>query len=134
MERCFIFFNEGKNVVFTFCEKNGPCVCTTFLHIAVMRERCLMCRLPMPSREGKYVCSTTCRVRKKETFDALEERYQYLKGIETTLPTQSAYKYLKQEFVTDTRTLLIWVYFQRKLHKKLRERLKKRSLSDIQQG
>lgn len=87
--------------------------------------------MPMPSREGKYVCSVTCRVKKKETFDALEERYHYLKGIETTLPTQSAYKYLKQEFVTDTRTLLIWVYFQRKLHKKLRERLKKRSLSDI---
>lgn len=131
MERCFIFFNEGKNVVFTFCEKNGPCVFITFLHIAVMRERCLMCRLPMPSRKGKFVCSTTCRVRKKETFDMLEKRLRYLESIQGTLPSQSAQKHLREEYLNNGGRHSIWLNFIMKELQKKRERLKKRSLNTM---
>ena len=61
----------------------------------------------------------------------LIKRLTYLESIKGTLPSQSAYKHLKEEYLNNGGTYSIWFNFKTNQWKKIRERLKKRSLNTM---
>lgn len=89
--------------------------------------RCLICNLETNDRKGKVVCSTTCRVKKKNIFDQLTAQKRSLRRI-MKYSLDDCVVLMRRAYIASNRPIRVFyaweAHYRADLHKRVQERLK----------